>query len=116
MLLFYASKDLKNTYEALEILKYQDISCVVVKIVKNRDIFRPAMVLKQMYLAAFNHRLQCILSFACSVSTHILASHSAAGHLEVVLSVVLWVKRVLGAGVKQRPHRLVILKHQINVA
>lgn len=51
-----------------------------------------------------------------SASTHILASHSAAGHLEVVLPVVLWVKRVLGAGVEQRPHRLVILKHQIDVA
>lgn len=47
---------------------------------------------------------------------HILASHSAAGHLEVVLSVVLRVKRVLGAGVEQSPDRLLILKHQVNVA
>lgn len=49
-------------------------------------------------------------------STHVLASHPAAGHLEVVLSVVLRVKGVLGAGVEQRPHRLVALKHQIDVA
>lgn len=49
-------------------------------------------------------------------STHILAPHPAAGHLEVVLPVVLRVKGVLGAGVEQRPHRLVALKHQIDVA
>lgn len=54
--------------------------------------------------------------FAYSVSTHILASHSAAGHLEVVLSVVLGVKRVLGAGMEQRSDRFLVLKHQINIA
>lgn len=48
-----------------------------------------------MYIAEHN--------FALCVSTHILASHPAAGHLEVVLSVVLWVERVLGASVEQRP-------------
>lgn len=49
------------------------------------------------------------------VSTHILASHPAARHLEVVLSVVLGVKGVLGAGMEQRTHGFVTFKHQIDV-
>lgn len=49
-------------------------------------------------------------------ATHILASHPAAGHLEVELAVVLRVKRILGAGVEQRTHGLVTFKHQIDVA
>lgn len=47
--------------------------------------------------------------------THILASHPAAGHLEVVLPVVLGLQQVLGAGLEKGPHRLLILKHQVNV-
>lgn len=50
------------------------------------------------------------------MAAHILASHPAAGHLEVELAVVLGVERVLGAGVEQRTHRLVALKHQVDVA
>lgn len=49
-------------------------------------------------------------------STHILASHPAAGHLEVELAVVLGVKGVLGAGVEQRTHRFVAFEHQVDVA
>lgn len=60
----------------------------------------------------FQHIIFC----ACIKYTYILASHSAAGHLEVVLSVVLGVKWVLGAGMKQPTHRLLILKHQVNIA
>lgn len=51
-----------------------------------------------------------------TLSTHVLASHPAAGHLEVELAVVLRVERVLGAGVEQRTHGLVAVKHQIDVA
>lgn len=47
--------------------------------------------------------------------THILASHPAARHLEVVLSVVLGVKGVLRAGMEQRTHGLVTFKHQVDV-
>lgn len=56
------------------------------------------------------------MCLACLVSTHILATHSAAGHLEVVLPVVLRVKWVLGAGMEQCPYRLFILEHQVNIA
>lgn len=49
------------------------------------------------------------------VTTHIFASHSATGHLEVVFPVILWVKGVLRAGTKQSPHRLLIRKHQVNI-
>lgn len=57
-----------------------------------------------------------VIIIACLASTHILASHPAAGHLEVELAVVLRVERVLGAGVEQRTHRLVAFEHQIDVA
>lgn len=49
------------------------------------------------------------------VATHILASHPAARHLEVVLPVVLGVKGVLRAGMEQRSHGLVTFKHKIDV-
>lgn len=57
-----------------------------------------------------------MMSISFCVCTHILASHSAAGHLEVVLPVVLRVKRILGASMEQCPHRLFVLKHQVNIS
>ena len=53
-------------------------------------------------------------NYVCAIA-HILASHPAARHLKVVLPVVLWLEQVLSTGLEKGPHRLLILKHQVNV-
>lgn len=47
--------------------------------------------------------------------TYILAAHPSAGHLEVVFTKVIWVEKVLGAGLQEASHRPLRLKHQVDI-